>query len=613
MVAAEFQVGGPAPDIQAQDIEGNPVNLQQVLDESPDLVVLFFFSVETGEEIALKLQVLNRLYGKDDLKVIALGLEDEKDALVGFAEDLGIKYFIIPKEETQAASWRGDVESLPVTLFLVTHDRTIERVIRGGTGTQAKILVYAAENFFQQRNMEAANAIVDAAIQAGEDESSARELKGFVLVAEGKLDAAEAEFGQIDSNTGLAKVALEKGDLDKAVSLADSAGEDGYAQTVKGQAQMRSGKMDEAAATLKAAEQKDARGWQQSENLNAQGRVKHEQGNTDAAIGQYKQAVALDPYNVIALSNEGAAHRSIGNLEEANATLERASRIRDDDMVMIMMQQIQREMKEGNDVKRAELIRSQIADLKTRFNEIKVSGVAETMDDWSTRPIILAFLPSQAGAPVFFERAGTDVVLQREIEARLMNDKRVSIVERSMLDKLLQELNLGSSELASKDTQRRLGKVLSAGLLGFIDFAQLGRDNVMYLRLVDTETTGITFQTSHAIDAMHPGLVVDAMVEALLKEVANGSELKGLIADASAEEAIMINLGEKHGVKMGQTFNVIEDGDAIEVGGRVIAYKQKIVGKITVTTLEQDYAICKATNVREGITLTKAMKIKAAR
>ena len=573
LAAADLKVGGPAPDIAAVDIHGNSVNLQKVLDESPDLVVLFFFSVKTGEEIALKLQVLNRLYGKEDLKIIALGLEDEKKALIDFSEDLGIKYFIIPKEETRSSTWRDDIESLPITLFLVTHDRTIERIIRGGKGTQAKVLVYAAENFFQQRKTAAAQAIADAAIEAGEDETSARELKGFVLVAEGKLDAAEAEFGKIDSNTGLAKVALEKGELDKAVTLADQAGADGYAQTVKGQAQMRAGKMDEGAATLKAADQSNASGWQQSENLNAQGRAQHEKGDADAAIGQYRQALALDPYNVIALSNEGAAHRQKGDLKAANAALEQASGIRDDEMVTIMMQQVQREMKESNDIKRAELIRSQIADLKTRFDEMKASGEAGKVDDWSTRPIILAFLPSRAGAPVFFERAGTDVVLQREIEVRLMNDKRVSIVERAMLDQLLQELNLGSSDLASKDTQRRLGKVLSAGALGFIDFAQLGADNEMYLRLVDTETTEITFQTSHKVDENRPGVVVDAMVTDLLKAVANGSELKGLIADAAEEEAIIINLGEKHGVKMGQVFNVIQDGDPIEVGGRVIAYR----------------------------------------
>ena len=70
---------------------------------------------------------------------------------------------------------------------------------------------------------------------------------------------------------------------------------------------------------------------------------------------------------------------------------------------------------------------------------------------------------------------------------------------------------------------------------------------------------------------------------------------------------------EKHGVKMGQVFNVIQDGDPIEVGGRVIAYRQKTVGKITVTTLEADYAVCKATNVRDGVTLAKEMKIKASK
>jgi Flp pilus assembly protein TadD len=64
--------------------------------------------------------------------------------------------------------------------------------------------------------------------------------------------------------------------------------------------------------------------WQQSEVANLKGRVAETAGKPEEAAGQYRQAVALDPYNVVALSNEGAALRAAGNLEGAKEALEKA-------------------------------------------------------------------------------------------------------------------------------------------------------------------------------------------------------------------------------------------------------------------------------------------------
>ncbi len=611
-VTAQLVKGNPAPPIRATDINGQVVDLDEVIGADPYLVILFFFSTDTGEDIALKLRYLDMRYGRDKLRVVALGMKEDAAALKSFAQRLGIKYFIIDSSGLENAAWLEQVFTLPLTLFVqANEERTIERVLVGGGSMEAQVLREVAENLYQQRKAEAAE-ILDIAIEQGEDEKAATELKGYVLAADGKLDEAEKEFGKIESNTGLAQVALARGELGKAAELADKAGDDPYAQTIKGKALLKEGKVDEAAAVLDKAAQQDARGWQKSETLNAQGRVAQQQGKTDTAIASYQGAVALDPYNVVALSNEGATHREKGDLEKAEQVLQKAASIRPDDMTSVMLQQIQQELKEANNIKRNELIRNQIADLSARFKEMQESGTGAAVDAWSTRPLIMAFLPSANQAPVVFERAGTDVVLQREVESRLQKDGRVSIVERQMLDQLLTELDLGSSDLASADTQRRLGQILSAGMLGFIDFAQTGGGVSMYLRLVDTETTSLAFQTSVPVNENKPSAVVDELMAQILTEVADARELRGLIADAASDDAVIINLGGKHGVKAGQEFTVFVDGDPIEVGGRVIAHRQKAIGMLTVTQVEEEYAICKVSKKREGATLAKEMKVKAA-
>lgn len=604
---AEFTPGNDAPDLKAKDIYDALVDLELIAETDPSLVVLFFFSIASGEDIALKLDYLDQKYGKEMLQVVALGWRDERAALKSFAEERDIRYHIIDSEEAKDLPWRESVMTLPMTVFLTTGaEPRIERVLYGASDDN--IIIEIAENWFQQGKDEALDVTADAIAQ-GENAQGAKELKGFILTAEGKLDEAEAEFGEIDSKTGLARVALERGDYDTAISYADDAGT-GYAQSLKGEAYMRTGEYEKAASALDGASASADRSWQKSAAVNAQGRLEQATGNPDAAVGKYQEAVSLDPYNVVALSNEGAVHREQGDLEAAQQVLQRAATVREDDpLVMAMLQQVARELEEANDIKRAELIQSQIADLSERFAAMKADGTAGATDNWSTRPLVLALLPGRSGA--FFPRAGTDVVLQRELEARLNGDDRVQVVERQMLDQLLQELNLGSSELADGATQQQLGRVLSAGLLGFIDFAQAGGDTLMYLRFVDTETTSIYHQASYTVDSRNPLASIDGAVSETLAKLATGRELKGLIADASDTDSVIINLGKKHGIDVGQTFTVLVEGDPIEVGGRVIAHRQKPVAKLEVTSVEEDYAICAAGNVRSGVTLAKEMKIRA--
>jgi tetratricopeptide (TPR) repeat protein len=605
-----FEKQETCPEIEAKDIYGKPVNLDMILGEEQDLLILFFFSVKTSEDLAVKLHSLDTSFGGSEIEIIALGIQDEAAALKAFAETMNIQYYIISRETLETAAWKEKVEVLPTTLFVTPLGRKIERVLKGVNDRNINILTHIAENFYQQRKLEKAQNVADQALDSGEDACMAREVKGFSLAAAGKLDDAEAEFGAIGSKTGLAAVALEKGDLDKAVELADEA-DDAYAAEIKGRALIKSGRIDEASEVIAQAEGREARDWQRAEIANTSGRIAQHQGKPDTAMAQYQQAVALDPYNVVALSNEGAVLREQGKLDKAEAVLAKASKIRADDMTAVMLRQVQQELREANDVKRHELIRQQIADLSARYEKMKEEGAAQPADDWSTRPLVLALLPSKMPGSVFFERAGADIVLQRELEAQLQTDPRVRIVERQMLSQLLEELNLGSSELTSADTQKRLGKVLSAGQLGFIDFASMGPDIQMYVRLVDTETTAITFQTSKKVEENNPGAVVRALTAEILQAIAEDRELKGLIADAGDENAVIINLGARHGITAGQQFTAYVDGDPIEVGGRVIAHRQKPVAKLEVTTVEAEYALCAVTGKRDGTTLEKAMKIKA--
>ncbi|HIJ65210.1 MAG TPA: tetratricopeptide repeat protein [Candidatus Hydrogenedentes bacterium] len=601
--------GSVVPSFTAYDIRGQEVDLDKIMMDAPDMVVLFFFNTDTGEDFALRLRYIDRLYGRDKLKIVAFGFKEDEEALKRFADDLRIEYYILPDEQVDADALYGPIKSLPLS-FVLTNEKVVIKVIRGGGESAAAILSDVAETYLMQGKGDKAQKVADAAVEFGEPEKPAKEIKGYAMTVDGDLEGAEAAFASIDSKEGLATVALEKGELDKAIALADEAGPDsGYADTVKGKALMRSGELDEAATVLESAAAKPAADWQKSEAATGLGRLKQERGDVAGAIGTYDEAVGLNPWNVDAMSNQADAYRSTGNLDKAVATLERAQRVRDDDLVVMMLRQLREEQKRANDIAEKELIRKQINDLRDRYRELKEQGLAEPVDPWTTRPLVLAFLPAENKGPVFFERAGTELVLRREIESRLRGTGYVRVVDREVLDTLLQELSLGTSEVADPDTQLALGKVLSAQMLGFVDFAQAGDDILMYLRMVNSETTGIDIQLRETLKGKGLGDFIEELSKTLLRSILEKRELRGLIADASDEEAILINLSEAHGLQVGQRFLVLEEGEPIEVGGKIIQRDIRL-GAIEVTEVEADWAVCKVVRLSEGVKLAKGMRIK---
>lgn len=611
VVHASFEKNAPSPVIVAEDIYGNPVSTEEILNRDRKLVILFFFSLDTSEELALRLDHMNKSLGGVELEIVALGLREDADALKDFAEAIGIEYYLISRELLEDADWRAQVDVLPTTLFVIPKEGIIERVLRGDQPRHRNILAQVAENFYQQRVNDAALQVADQALETGEDPREAREIRGYILASEGLLDEAEAEFGAIDAQGGLSQVAYERGDWDRVLSIAGES-DDAYAQTMKGQALLRLGDLEEAGRTLETARSSDAptRDWQRAELENTRGRVVHESGDVEAATETYREAVDLDPYNVKALSNTGAALQEQGRLEEAEAVLQRASGIREDEMVVALLQQVQQQLQEANDVERRQLIQSQISELGERYAALRASGEAEARDDWSSRPLVMALLPGNRGS-VYFERAGVDVVLQRSLEQHLQQDAGIQVLERGMLDLLLQELNLGSSDLANPDTQRRLGQVLSAGMLGFMEYSRIGGEAAVLMRVVDTETTAILWQQSLPFDERHPLDAAAALAEEIRDAFHAERDLQGLVAEVLEDGQVIINLGSLHGVTPGQRFLLLEDGDPIEVGGRVIAHRQRPIGHAVVDMLESNYAICRVENLREDATPAPEMKLKS--
>jgi hypothetical protein len=73
--------------------------------------------------------------------------------------------------------------------------------------------------------------------------------------------------------------------------------------------------------------------------------------------------------------------------------------------------------------------------------------------------------------------------------------------------------------------------------------------------------------------------------------------LKGRVVSADAQQVI-INLGKKHGLKAGQSFNVLGQGEPIELNGRVLGHRDTVLGRLTVTQVDELLAYARLSDAK---------------
>lgn len=131
-------------------------------------------------------------------------------------------------------------------------------------------------------------------------------------------------------------------------------------------------------------------------------------------------------------------------------------------------------------------------ELQDLIDEIEAKGKKKSAGEAPlTRPRVLAclgpILPSGGG------EAAEDIALLYRIVLRadLADSASLRVIEREALETLLQEQNLGISDLADPRARMAIGKLLPASLLLLGDVLPSDKGDRLYLRLVDTETTQV--------------------------------------------------------------------------------------------------------------------------
>ncbi len=440
-------------------------------------------------------------------------------------------------------------------------------------------------------------------------EQMARVERAYELLRQGQIDDADRIFRALAGAShadvawmgreGVAEVLLARGDSSAALAEANQiiakAPTRSAAYLIRGRALSAAGQAQDGQAALQQAAGAQTVadfGWQKAEALVAVGNVQRKH-DPKLAAKTYERAVRENPLSVAALSNMAVALNDSGEAAKARAVLERAQALDPTDAVTIaLLRQTQENLAADQDRQRQRAIDESVQELAARFrNPAPRPANAGAPDDWTSPALALSVLPFQdLTLPGSTGRVGLEALLQQEV-IRELQARGYTMVERRLLDKVLAEVKLGSSELADQDTQIRLGKVLAARLMisGALSPQGSGAHPAVgaTVRAIDTETTQLAMVKAErpAAGPFNPAALAASIAQSVAQAIAEKYPLKGRLVQVDGEVAI-INLGKKHGVAPGQQFNVLSQGQPIELNGRVLGYRESRIAQITVTEVQ---------------------------
>lgn len=435
--------------------------------------------------------------------------------------------------------------------------------------------------------------------------------KGYSELMEDKLPGAEAMFQKMANSTnpedaikgeeGLAEVEFRRGKIIEASLRIDKvvkkAPKRTMAHIIKAKTLYKQGKKREAETELSYAEKgnSDFR-WQKAAAHTLKGNLYRNRKEPSLALASYKQALAEEPNDRDALTNLGVTLQELGQPEEAVKAFSQLKRNHPSDHLGdALLRQAQAAIAQKQDLEKQRYINQLVKDLVDRYQN---QSQEKLEDDWTTPAMALSIIGfADSNVDNLSERAGLNIVLQNELTNQLQA-AHLKVVERAILDKVVSELNLGSSNLSDPDTALKLGKIIAARLIATGSVSAMGPDNMVNLRLIDTETTDIVLPLSERqMGNLDPVSVASKFTQAITAAIKEKYPMKGRIA-VTEGDSVIINLGKKHNVTPGMIFNVLgEDEEPIELNGKILGTRQAKIGQLQVSKVEDLMSYAQPMNV----------------
>ncbi len=602
----ELIVGKQAPVFSLKDTKG--ISHDLVVMKSKPMSILYFFDTESksSQEGLLSLDKLEKKYKNADLSVWGI-TNSEKSNVLAFITRTKPNFPILLDQEDVSTRYKAQV-ILP-TICILGPELKVLDLFQGGGKTTEIMLVRLAQRKLQRKQTMMAKVISNEVTKKNPENIKAKTVKGYAALKEGRLSEAETIFqdlanqkgdGEVLGKEGLAAVYAKKGKTGKAMDYVKEvevkAPDRSYVHVIKGDLLYGQNKKSEAEMAYQKAVNKDtAEPFHKAVGYNQLGRYYASTGEFKKSRKLYDQAITIDPYYIEATSNKGITYEKEGKWDKALAAYREALMLdKNDTFATVLAKKAEEMMALSQNADKKKRMDKLVKDLAERYRKQKKSTLTSE-DTWTSRPMILTFVDFQEKGGLT-ERDGISAVLTTQLGNVMNKSGRVQVVERVLLERLLEELNLGSSDLADPDTALKLGKVLAAKIVGTGSLMHLPNSTLINLRLIDTETSAIPKVITKQL-SLQGALEkeINIMNRDIIKTIIQKYPLQGYVVQAQ-DQQIMINLGSKQGVTLGTRFNIIEEKEPVKYKGKLLKSLPKNIGLIEVVKVEPDLSYAKIIN-----------------
>ncbi len=226
------------------------------------------------------------------------------------------------------------------------------------------------------------------------------------------------------------------------------------------------------------------------------------QGKYEPAIFSYNQAISYDNRNPELYSNKGMLLRKMGNYKAAMEQFDQALKLKPrDNLAALFKQETGQRIADVENSNRRERLDKLINELAEAYRQQKPAPAAT--EGKPSEKLTITFLDFKSRGDIT-NREGEDEYILLKMMDYLRDTGKVKVVERQLVEKLLDELKLGSSELVDPQVSVKLGRILAAKFI-ITGHIIRDRDNIQAgLRLIETETTVIKAAIAESMDKTLP-------------------------------------------------------------------------------------------------------------
>jgi len=389
-------------------------------------------------------------------------------------------------------------------------------------------------------------------------------VQAYTLLHQGKITDARRSFEALPQDDprrfeGIAAVFYELGDTKTSLEMAgktlEAAPYNMYAAVIRGHVLFSQGKLDEALKEYSAAaDRKGGARWQKAEAYNGIARIYSSRGDMQKAAEYYAKAAESNPASSEIFTNQAFAMQRMGNAAGAMDSFQKAVQAnQQDSFASVMLADAMKKKKAQDDAARSERIDKLVGELVSSF---KAGGAAKApADDWTSKPATISFINiASKGAPA--EREGEDDYFMLKVSSMLQDSGRVQIVERELLDKLLEELKLSSTALVDQNTSLTLGRILAARVIATGTIMRYNQDIQVSIRLTDTETTSLKGAVTESAKDIEK--LAESVTQKMLDKIKKGYPIRGAVQSLEGAQ-VVLSFGPGAGVQDGMEFKVLQE------------------------------------------------------